>query len=256
MASAVAMAQKKPLQQAVFQECLNREFTSKCTTDRFKSDITNLISKEITDDISNNLRADFFTVSIILLIDENGRMISEETDILCEYLPLKTAIANYLKLIQLQPKSNGQKDQRSVFTLNYTFVFSPIDKKYYAASAGELYTKKIITKYLPPDSNPVLPGCTDIDHDKESECTQEKLSRFFSKKLLLPSGITSTITVGIFITVDTNGEVTVNRIIGGNEDIQEEVMHAALRLPKLIPAKARGIPIEFTGIIPLYINTK
>lgn len=255
MAGTVAMAQKLG-EQAIFAECIDSTSPYACTKEKFKNDITALITPEFAADIRENIKIDYFYVSIILVSDENGKLIPHETDILCLYEPLKNAIKSYLySLPAFYPKDIKQKERRSVFVLDYTFLYTDFKSGYYPASPNVLASLHIKQESLPFDTYPSYPGCkSNIETD--DICIRNAISKFLTRKIKFPHSdeLNKVIKLDISLKFKRDGSIELDHVDGADAYLSNEIWRVMKKSPKIIPAKVRGIAVETYFKIPLTIT--
>jgi len=249
-------AQEKAGEQAVFTECTNSDTPYTCTLEKFKNDIGQLLTPEFQKEL-RYAKAEYFPVSIILLTDENGKIVPEETDILCPYEPLKKAIKNYLlSLPVFHPKDVKQKDRRSVFILNYTFVYSTIKKYYYIASKKLLNAAHIKQESLPFDSQPTYAECQS-ETDTESKCFRDVFNRIFNRKMRFPKYDSDTvIKLHLLLRIANTGDISLVAVDTDDVDLINEINRVVTKLPKAEPSKVRGLAITSFLNLPITINIK
>lgn len=249
-------AQEKVGEQAIFSDCKNSDTPYSCTLEKFKNDISALLAPEFQKEL-RSAKAEYFPVSIILLTDENGKVVREETDILCPYEPFKKAIKSYLlNLPPFYPKDVKQKDRRSVFILNYTFVYSATNDYYYAASRKLLNDAHIKQESLPFDSQPTYAECQS-ETDTESRCFRDVFNKIFNRKMRFPQHISDKVLkLHLLLKVANTGDITLISVDTDDVDLSNELSRLVTKLPKAEPAKLRDIAITSYLNLPITINVK
>lgn len=104
------------------------------------------------------------------------------------------------------------------------------------------------------------PGCSGTNAQK-TECFKKKVSGFLASKfqqgvvenLNLSSG-SHRISVGF--TVDKFGNVTNINAKGPNARAEQEAVKAAKALPKMIPARQNGVPVDVNFVVPLTVKVE
>lgn len=244
-------------EQAVFKDCITEASPYNCTVNRFKTEIAALITPQFTAALKEEIGADYFSVSIILLIDENGKVVEEETDILCHYKPLEEAIRTYLyNLPDFYPKDTKQKDRRSVYVLNYVFLYNLIQKSYVHAPKNVLSTSQIKPEILPPDSYPTYEDCKfqDAGNDK---CFSTTITKLITKKMRYPRSDEKNKEIKLlaYLTISKTGDVTLDRVEGDEDNyFYNELTRLIKKLPKPEPARIRGIAVASSYKMPLTIR--
>src|SRR5690242_14457220 len=109
--------------QAVFTACTQEENPVECTDLTFKNMVTSLITPKISEQIKNSPYKDVLDIGILFVSDEEGKVIKEEIEIICENSDLQVAIRNLIsRLPAFYPKSSKLKIRKSAHFYNLTFV--------------------------------------------------------------------------------------------------------------------------------------
>ena len=243
-------------EQAVFADCVTASLPYDCTLEKFEKDITALLTPQFTAELKDVIKADYFSVSIILLTDENGKIVREETDILCHYEPFKTAIKNYLSnLPSFYPKDTEQKDRRSVFTLNYTFIYTNFKGGYFPASHKVLTAAHIKPETLPLDSYPTYADCKSEEFANDS-CFRNVISKVLTRKMRFPSSNEKNKVIKLYmsIKISKTGEITLESVDAADVYFTDEIRRVIKKLPKPEPAKVRGLPVASSFTVPLTVT--
>lgn len=255
-ANYIVLAQKLG-EHAVFTECKNEKLPAQCTEDKLTSDITALITGDIIAEIEKNSTT-FFSISLLFISDENGKIIPTETEIRCAgNETLKKVIENYLNTLpSLIPKDEKLEERRSVQIVNITYVQNEDNSNYHIAGYEELKTMKGLLNYIVPDTAPVYPGCEELLF--QSKCLSENITKNIHKNYVMPRNIIGTgqdkMHVSLIIPID--GKMRVEEIAGSSKPFQDEVSRAIRRSPKIKPATKKGIPVATHVNLPLTINIK
>lgn len=257
LANYIGLSQKLG-EHAIFTECKNEKLPAQCTEDKLTAGITALITGEMIAEIEKNSTT-FFTVSVLFISDENGKIIPAETEIRCAgNEALKKAIENYLNTLpSFIPRDEKLEERRSVQIVNITYVQNIDNNNYHIAGYEEMKVLKTAgLNLIGPDTAPLYPGCEESIF--QSKCLSEKITKSIHKNYTMPRNITSTgsdkMHISLIIPID--GKMRVEEIAGSSKPFQDEVSRAVRRLPKIKPATKRGIPLATHVNLPLTINIK
>ena len=260
LANYLGMAQKLG-EQAVFTECKNERLPAQCTEDKLTADITALITGDIITEMEKS-GFNYFSVSVLIMSDGDGKIIPAETEIRCEENEaLKTAIENYLNhLPAFYPKDSRLEETRSVHIINITYLQNTNNSNYHIASNEELKILKTpFLSYIKPDNAPLYPGCEGYDnHQMEMFCLTNNITKSIHKNYMMPRNITGAgqdkMHISLIIPID--GKMRVEDIAGSSKPFQDEVFRVVKKLPKIKPATKKGIPVTIHLNLPLTINVK
>ncbi len=249
------------LNKAVFKECVENSDPLGCTEEKFENSINDLVTYAITDSIKKVLKERYFSVSVIFVTDENGAVISKDTDIRCEFPELKKAIENYINSLPLLSPKNTENsiNKRFLHTLYYTFMFDYVIKKYYIISKERLSIEKIKPNYYTLDTPILFPGCRYKKKEKGvaiSKRSQKKFLNFINENFNIPPSDGNPRKVKIYtnISIEKNGTVKVLDIICSDEVLSQEMRNVIAKLPKFEPATLKGFPIRATFYFPTTVN--
>ncbi|WP_116786888.1 hypothetical protein [Flavobacterium psychrotrophum] len=244
-------------EQAVFTDCVKEISPYKCTLEKFESDITALITPQFTAELKDRLLIDYFSLSIILLTDENGKVVQEETDILCHYDPLKNEIRRYLhNLPALYPKDSKMKDRRSVFIINYVFLYSTTKNCYINAPQSVISTSHIKQEMLTMDSYPAYENCKHEGVENEV-CFHKTFSKLLTKKMRYPHSNEKNKIIRLILDLSFSrtGEITLEYVEGDEDNyFHNELTRLIKKLPRPEPASVRGLPVAARYKLPLTIR--
>jgi hypothetical protein len=253
MASCITMAQKMG-EEAVFKECADDLHPAICTNEKIADDLDALVTPAITNELLNT-GTEYFTLSLIFIIDAKGKVIPNETRILCEIEVIKKAALAYVASLPLfQPKDAKQKEKRDLFFNTLTYVRNDNGKGYHRADHDEQRLKNIKANALLPDQYPVYPGCEGIN-DTDSKCMITNMYKFISKKYIIPANAKlGQVKMRVTFVINRDGEVVVKKIDGGPEAFQKEVRKLMGKIPEIQPANISGIPLSLAFVLPFTIN--
>lgn len=261
--SCIINAQEQENEHAVFKECLNAESPKKCTSEKLKSDISALISPEITADIRWKMGKNYFSVGLAFLSDQNGKVIPETIKIACDNKGLENTIKDYiLNLPSFIPKDKNQEERRSAHLERYTFIYNSEAKTYEAASEETLKEKGIKPNYISLGNEPVLPKCACDDAEKAKKCTVEKLYEHISKRIKTNSidkNFIGQINMLASFIIEKDGSITITDIVCNLSDCEaliNQYRRAFDGLPKFIPGNYEGVKVRASYNLPVKINIK
>ncbi|KOS07738.1 hypothetical protein AM493_18055 [Flavobacterium akiainvivens] len=239
---------------AYLPECKNEAKPKSCTTDKVGAGIHKLITKEIRDSIRST-GLEYFSVSLVFIIDDQGKVITSETRFLSEIKVLKDPVIHYISALpEFTPKGTSEKERRDVYFLNKTYILTDDGQDYRSASPEELYTKKIKPQYLKLDQYPEYPGCEGIS-DANNMCISQKLKELYAAKFSIPrSAKSGQVRMMLTFVINEEGEVYIDEIKGGSDDFQKEARRIFRKIPNIKPGSISGIPIKVSFTLPIVVN--
>ena len=243
---------------AIFKECFDSPDPIICTTEKLEIDISNLVTYDITHDISKNIEKEYFSISFIFVTDYLGNVIPKDTEIHCDNLLLKEAITLYINTLpQLLPKSNGDKEKRTLHTIYQTYKFDYVIKKYYPISKKRLAVEKIQPKYFICDKPVLFPGCNYKKKDQGINArTNKKIRQLINKNFIIPDlgNDSKIVEIRVTMTIEKDGTTTIRKIESPEEILNQEMERVIKLLPIFTPAKMRDFPVATTYTFPTKIN--
>lgn len=253
-------AQSQSYDYAMFAGCVGAKLPGTCYNEKFRDDVTSLISPEITANLTSTLNKKYFQISFGFLSDENGKVLPETTEVICENQSLNDAVKQYiLNLPAFIPKSPNNEDRRSAHLEFLIFIFNEQLEKYEAASQDRLKQEGIQTVFN-LGTPPILANCSNVEKEKVSQCTQQELQRTIAKKISLSSidhKFTGTIKLlGTFI-VEKDGSITVKDVTCNMNDCDgliKSFRKALKKMPEFIPGHYKGVKIRASYNLPITIN--
>lgn len=252
--------EKPALSNAILQECHIADNPQECTQEKLEIDISNLITYDMTKNIEESLRDKYFSISVIFVTDENGKVIPQETEVHCDNLLFKSAIENYIKALpSFLPKNNNDTEKRTLHTVYQTYMFDYVIDKYYPASKERLALEKIYPKYVLGDTPPLYPGCKCKKEDKKTysnECSIKKTKKFIMKNFIVPqsNGIPRAVKIYASYIVEKDGTITIKRIVGAEEELNKEMERVIMQFPKFTPGSLKGFPMRTSLNYPVTIT--
>jgi hypothetical protein len=245
---------KSQTSEAIFVECENNEEPEKCTSEKFNRDIAALITPQISADLKKSLANDHFSISIIMISDKEGKIISAETRLICPQ-PLEKPIKEYIsKLPALIPVNKIMGERRSLHIINSTFLID--DSGFFIlATKDELKALKITPEILPLDTYPVYPGCEGFENDSKMKCLNTYILKFILKNYRIPENdYYGKIKMMVSFIIEKDGAITLDKIIGGEEPFRNEIKRVINTLPKAKPGNISNIPVRVSCMLPVTIN--
>lgn len=131
-------------------------------------------------------------------------------------------------------------------TFNLNFHGQEVIKDPFQACGAQLDVKSNSYYCLIPDQTAKFPG------------GNIELLKYFQKHLILPKDNCDYHTILLFIAVQSNGTATFIRIVKpiGCKNLETEIKKLINVMPKWIPAKCSGLPVEHRFYIPINIKNK
>ena len=257
LAQLSAFAQNK-LFNPVFTECATAEMPYKCTNDKLKNDVLDLIDQDIINSLPETSKP-YFSISVVFITDANGGVIKEHTQIKTPSYLLNKRIQNYLaNLPAFTPKDSSVEEKRSAFFINFTLLRNDVSKMYYVAENTDFKERNIKPDYIGPDDEALYPGCKKSDDQGAGKgCSIEKMYNFVTKNFKIPE-VDSTLQIKMIANFyfDTTGKIQVESIEGGDESFQWGLRNAMNKLPNFTPAMIKGIPVVVGYKLPITLNLK
>jgi len=105
------------------------------------------------------------------------------------------------------------------------------------------------------EESPVFPGCNGTEAANKlcfSKGIQEHIKKHFNSAVFLNASGTS---ASVMFTVNREGYIRFIRVRAANRTIEEEVRRVVQLLPKMIPGKQRGRPVDVKYSFPLVYGT-
>jgi|GEM_PF-2850533 len=243
-------------EQAVFMHCIKEADPVLCTEETFKNLITKLITPQIIEEIKNSPEKDGFYISVIFLTDEQGKVIKENTEIVCANNALHMAIRNIIsRLPAFYPKSDKMAIRKSAHLFNLKFVpdsdnqnYVPVERVSFLDKTPELLTYDQYARYK---------NCKDENENAfvRFPCLANPIQKFVLKNFKVPqSELPGHYRVMVYFTVTTTGEITLSKIMEGTEGLRAEIAKQFKALPKAEPALIKGVPTIQSFVIPFTIN--
>jgi len=109
---------------------------------------------------------------------------------------------------------------------------------------------------------PRFPGCEDLDIsiDEKKTCAEKKMLEYIYKNIKYPSIDSDIAPEGMIVItfiVDKEGNIIQPKILRGNSDaLAKEYIRIIKSMPKWIPGKQRGKPVNVQFNIPFRINLR
>jgi hypothetical protein len=259
--SFMTKAQSKGNDFAMFAGCIGAKLPGGCYDEKFRDDITSLISPKIAADLQITIEKKYFSISFAFLSAENGKIIPESIEIACENELFKEAIKQYiLHLPAFIPKDESNEERRSVHMKSYTFIYNEQFQKYEPASQERLKQENIYPSSVLLGNQPVLVSCANKEAEEIKQCSQQELQRTIAKRISLRSikyGFTGKIKLYGSFVVEKDGSITITDVICDTDDcegLKKSFRKALKKMPKFIPADYRGVKVRASYNLPISIN--
>ncbi len=240
------------IEKAVFESCMTEQDSYNCSKDRILDDFYNLINKTLLS-TTVQLEGNYLTLSVVFIIDGEGKLITEDTEVQSNHEPLKIAVERYLRTLPIFiPKDTGT-DKRTLYTFNEIYLYNTETSTYEHTEVSEISKKglKVITEKI-ETSLPRHPRCKATDNI--AECTYEEIQWLIKRNYKFPQNARGIIRMNVIFDIDEDGTVTITKIIGADEAFKKETLRVLKRLPKFVPAKIKGLPLKTYYNLPLTIN--
>ncbi|TRW26415.1 hypothetical protein FMM05_03275 [Flavobacterium zepuense] len=247
---------QKGLSSAVLPDCATEEKPFTCTDKKLEAGVISLINTIVINTLPEESKA-YFSVSAVIVTDENGLVIKDYTKIKSPSPFLDTRIQNYLNnLPAFIPKDKSYEERRSVDFINLTFILDSDTKKYYIAEKEDLKALNIKSEYIMADEASLYPGCERTgNYTTDFNCTQKKVYEFILKHYRVPQVQgPGQLKMMVTFSIDTKGVIKVESIEGGESGFQSEARRVINKLPNLTPTKVKDIPIKVSFNLPITIN--
>jgi len=236
-------------EQAVFMHCINEKNPNKCTEITFKNLIESLITPKISEQIKNSTYKDAMPLSILFITDENGKVIPEDIDIVCDNSLLQASVRSQIsRLPAFYPKREKLKDRRSAHMFNYTLLPETQSDNYYLVA---LTNEQSFTY----DTYATFKSCKDKEDIKSFKCLHSYIITYIHKYFKAPpSDFPSQDSIYISFIVSVDGDVIVNDVNGGSQSLKDHLQKLLESLPKAEPATIRGIATAQGFTLPIKVN--
>lgn len=245
------------VERAVFDSCIEEEDAFTCSRDKILEDIYSLINtKHIAG--TEQKEGSYITLSLVFVVNHEGNVMPEETEVISSYQPLENSVYEYIKNLPVFiPKNTGEYNNRTLYYYAKVYLFDNEKKSYESVTSFDLIKKGIKLEKNPrsikPDMQPLHPKCKSVSNP--NECTAKMLLDFISKKYRIPyTNNSGQVKMYVILSVGIDGKVEVSDILGGTDIFKNELKRVIKKLPKLEPGVMRGIPIKTGYNLPFTIN--
>lgn len=251
----IVVAQKLG-EQAVYMECKNAEDPNSCSQTRFSDDVTLLLTPKIITEIKDSSLKDGFPVSASFLSDKDGKIIPKGIQVLCKNVSLHLAIKNYiLNLPSFYPKDSNNQERRSAHLFFFIFLPDTDGKSYHSATNLEKSKSLIKEEYAPLDNHTTLEGCTDKNDTFPSECFIKEIRKIVAQNYVVPeTNLNGTIRMFATFYVNSEGTIVLSKVTGATRDFIAATENVFKKLPKVIPATLKGVPVLQAFTLPVTLN--
>ena len=242
-----------PLKKAVCEECIAEQNPVACSTGKLHKGIENLFTPSITSFIYST-SGQHFTLSYVLILDENGKMIAEDSKVYCTMQAVKVSVIDYFKNLPafvIPDHIKNKKDKRSLYYDDIAFVFNETEGKYEIVNAETIKQLGIVFNFKNTGTRPYHKKCEDVIN--KSACTGNIIQDIIRKKLRLPKLDDGVYKFFIGYIVNEDGEI--EEITCDDPRFAEEAQRIMSKI-NLIPGSIQGIPVRAQYFIPVIISVK
>lgn len=235
--------------QAVFAACVNEEDPYTCTLYTFEKIINQLITPKVIEELKASAHKDALPISILFVSDEEGNVITDDIEIICENNLLQATIRNIIyRLPAFYPKHEKMENRKSIHVFNY--LVYPQDSNY------QTYNLSINNKQTVSfDNFATYKNCKHEKNKNSYDCFYSYVTTFINRYLKTPeSKFPYQEKMSVIFFINTTGEVIVTDIKGGSPKIKEEIRKTLQSLPNAEPARIKGIPTVQSFRLPITIN--
>lgn len=243
-------------EQAVYMDCKNAEDPNSCSQIKFSDDIKLLLTPKILAEIKDSSLKDGFSISASFLSDKDGKIIPDDIQILCKNASLHSAIKNYiLNLPPFYPKDSNFQERRSAHLFFFIFLPDDDNKSYHSATQLEKSNSLTKQEFAPLDNHTTLEGCTDKNDSWPSECFINEIRKIVTRKYIIPeTNLYGTVRMFAIFYVNSEGTIVLSKVTGGTKDFIDAMENVFKKLPKVIPATLKGIPVPQAFSLPVTLN--
>lgn len=245
-------AQSGNVKPTVFKQCLGYPDSQKCTAQKLKHDIQALITPDIVSSLQNN-EVTTFNITTVLILNENGEVIPEQTEVICDFELVKNKIINYyinLPAFATDQNITTATEKRFLYFAYYTFIYDNDSKIYKIYDHYKPYKNGMQAKYF-PGIPPHLKDCKG-EADK-FECSQKRLFSYIVKKGKTPKKIRNgNYKIHVSFAIMSSGKIEDINI--SDDRFKEEFTYLLKTFEDFIPASIHGIPYSSGFSLPVTIN--
>lgn len=236
---------------ATLPDCAPSTEQEKCTMFMISANINTLVVGDPVDAV-RQLAGDHFFLHFAFIIDKEGKVIHDFTEVECIVPSIKEKVVSYLNSLPefTVPKQlKKSKDGRSVYLASITYVYDDAYKLYQIAPKEKL--KALGIKFVPGTlvSQPRHKECADGDTEI---CTKTKITQYFGQNFQIPNVPAGSYKFMVTFTVDEDGDV--DDVDASDPRFQNESKRLLKKLPRLIPATIREIPVRVQYNLPVTVN--
>ena len=137
------------IEKAVFESCMTEQDSYNCSKDRILDDFYNLINKTLLS-TTVQLEGNYLTLAVVFIVDGEGKLITEDTEVQSNHEPLKIAVERYLRTLPIFIPKNTETDKRTLYTFNEIYLYNTETSTYEHTEVSEISKKglKVITEKI------------------------------------------------------------------------------------------------------------
>lgn len=108
---------------------------------------------------------------------------------------------------------------------------------------------------------PIFPGCENLSNNEErKDCMSKKISSFINKEfnteIGTQLGLTGINRINIMFKIDTNGDIVEVQTRAPHPKLEQEAQRVIKALPKMMPGKQRGKPVNVQYSLPIVFKVQ
>lgn len=238
---------------ATLPDCAPSTEPEKCTLFIVSANINTLVVGEPVAGLREKV-GDHFFLHFAFIVDKEGKVMSELTEVECIVPSIKDKVASYLNTLPVftVPKQlKKSKDGRSAYLGSISYVYDSNYKLYQIASDEKL--KSLGIKFVPATlfSQPRHKECTGGDSEA---CTKTKITQYFGQNFQIPNVPAGSYKFVVSFIVGEDGDI--EEVEASDSRFQKESKRLLKKLPLLIPATIRDIPIRVQYHLPVTLNVR
>lgn len=252
------LGQQAKYKTSIFSDCKEAAMPRACSEQKIKDGVILLVDNTIIDLVAQKGK-DYFSISYFFVVDKDGLVIKELTEVRSEVEQLQAKISAYINSLPAFLKKDAAIiEQRSVFVQNLTFIIDPTKNNFRYAEPQEVRERKTADNFINFDSGPQYDeSCvTNETYEQDIVCTQTKILQYIKKHYKVPASNAKTfVRMTADLLINTDGEVSVEKIWGSAPDIYEKEFARVIKnLPKIQSAIIKGIPAEARTVVSFSIQ--
>lgn len=238
---------------ATLPDCAPSTEPEKCTLFIVSANINTLVVGEPVDAVRQQT-GDHFFLHFAFIIDKEGKVIPDFTEVECIAPTIKEKVVDYLNTLpafRVPKQLKKSKDGRSVYMASISYVYDDAYKLYQIASREKLAALGI--KFVPGTlvSQPRHKECAGGDTEI---CTKTRITQYFGQNFQIPNVPSGSYKFMVTFIVGEDGGI--EEVETSDSRFQKESKRLLKKLPHLIPATIRDIPVRVEYHLPVTLNVR